>query len=132
MSNTAWIKAIDNVKCASQGSIYSDPIPVENLEQFGLKCLIESGTGDVSVSYEVIESNKTLSVDVTAEVTAGKLSWIAPVDRPDLLANATNAAPKANGFSPMVTKWLRFKVTGNAGNGADCYVSLKMSLFHRA
>lgn len=130
MSNTAWTKVINKVACANQDSIYSAPVDVEKLEQFGVKCVIEEGTGDVDVSYEIIESNKSHPDDVLAEVAAGKLAWTAPVNQATILQNVTSS--KADGFSPMVTRWVRFKATGNAGNGADCKLSLKLSVFHRS
>jgi hypothetical protein len=126
MSNTAWMKVIDNKACVSQGSIYSDPIDLERVKQHGLKCVIESGTGDVDVTYEIIESNKAQPGLVTQQVTEGKLAWTAPVN-PTILQAVTDA--KADDFVPMVTRWLRIKVTGNAGNGADCYVSIKLSIY---
>ena len=129
MSITAWITVIKETACANQGSIYSDPIDCEKLSEFSIKALITAGTGDVTVSYEICDSPQAQPAKVTADIAQRKYEWTTPNTAPDLLTNVITAVPQADGFAPMVSRWMRIKVTGNAGNGADSVVTAKLGIF---
>lgn len=131
MGHCEWMKIIDNVGVNATAIIYSDPIEIGNGKAFGLKVLPDSGTVDVKVEYQIIESNQH-DVNFVGKV-AGKenlLTWTTPTTGATIFSNVTTASgTKADGFSPMATHWFRIKVTGNAANGADAKVSVKFSQY---
>lgn len=126
-----WELVKDNTTLASQGSIYTEWLNLTDAVAFGFKIIVDSGTTPkVNLSYQIIESNQC-DVDLVGEAAPGDLkeankSATSPTTGNELVAEITSGN-QADGFSPMCTKWLRFKMTGNTGNDTDTKVSLWFS-----
>ena len=127
-----WNKVIDSKTVAATASITSDPIDVGRCKNFGFAITIVSGTApNVKLEYQIIESNQgdmnlVGSYSAIPGVAEGTLSWIIPITGSTLVASITSGS-KADGFSPMVSRWMRLKVTGIAANGADTVVIVRLA-----
>jgi hypothetical protein len=91
-------------------------------ENFSILVLIPSGaTKSVNVYYDVTNSVQGDAALVCTGVDSGS-QWICPDTNGTIKSGASTTF--ADGFSPAVSKWLRFRVTGTATNGADTVVSI--------
>jgi hypothetical protein len=91
-------------------------------EHFSFLLKISVGAAPkVNLEYQVINSDLN-NVD---DIGSGKDSfseWVTPTTNGTIASNLTATA--ADGFAPAVTKWIRFRVVGQAGNSADTLVTL--------
>ena len=91
-------------------------------ENFSILVLIPSGaTKSLNIYYDVTNSVQNDYSLVCAGGDSGS-EWICPDTNGTIKSGAS--ATFADGFSPAVSKWLRFRVTGSATNGVDTVVSI--------
>lgn len=129
MPTVYWrTSTIDNTNITAQTAFNTDPIDVSYDDAFSFKIIIDAGSSaDVKLEYQVIESGQgDKSLVGGPKDTEDGMSWVTPNTGGVLLSNHTSGA-FTDGFKPMVTMWLRFRVTGNAGNhNTTTYVTVKI------
>jgi hypothetical protein len=116
-------KVLDTVLVSSNTTVYSNPIAVWKEGDFGLIAQIDvNSTSDVKFFYQVIES---AAGDVNNVGNRNGEQWVTPESNAEIISSLTGSATtrKADGFQPMVTKWIRIGATGNTSNGVGTYVS---------
>lgn len=127
-SDTKWIVVVDSAIVHSVNHATSTVMGIGDYENFGYKLVVHTDDStDVKLEYQIIESNQGDSAYVDSGLYHGyPIAWITPVNG---VLDASVTASQADGFSPMVTKWIRFLVTGSSGNGTDTQISLYMSVY---
>ena len=134
MDYVIWEKVIDSKTVNATASVVSAPINVGGCKSFGFEIVVKSGSApNVKLEYQIIASNQgdaalVGSYSAVPGVDEGGLSWTIPTTGGTLVASITSSN-KVDGFSPMVTKWMRLKVTGIAANGADTIVTVRLGMF---
>ena len=128
MNHVSIQKIINNVNIKATASAYSDPILCENGQDFGIIVTAIAGSApEVNITYQVIASYQGDGTKV-GDVSSGEgnLDWITP-NTGATIASAV-AADMADGFAPMVSKWIRIAVTGTASNHAtDTYITVHLT-----
>jgi hypothetical protein len=119
-------KIIDAETVNTTATVSSSAIKVGYASDFGVFVKLAGSSPDVTIRYQVIDSNVN-DVNAVASGEDSESAWITPTTGSDILVNISASA--ADGFSPMVTKWMRIQVVGNAGNGADTVASIHLSSY---
>ncbi len=129
MAKAAWETVILKQTVNATATVNSDPIDVSYDEQFSYKITIHSGTTpDITLGYQIIESGQGLKADVGgAKDTENGFTWVTPTTGGTPILSGFSSGSKANAFAPMVTKWLRFFVTGIGSNGSNVVVSVHIA-----
>jgi hypothetical protein len=103
-------------------TVTSDPIRMGYGENFSILVLIHSGAmKSVNVYYDITDSVQNDPSLVCTGVDSAS-QWVCPDTNGTIKSGA--AITFADGFSPAVSKWGRFRVTGTGTNGADTVVSI--------
>ena len=126
--DTKWRTILSSASVVSTAIVASSAIYVGDGENFSLMVEEVSGTADVKVEYQVVNSNTNsflLVVDTTTN--SFQTMWITPATNYEIFANVTDDTVDV--FEPIPTKYIRIVVTGNAGNGADAIISVYMSIY---
>jgi hypothetical protein len=102
-------------------TVTSEAIRAGYGENFSLIVKLSGTTPIVTVYYDITNSDSAAPGDVCANFDSGS-EWVCPDTNGTIKSAAT--ATFADGFSPAVSKWLRFRVTGVGANGADTKVTV--------
>jgi hypothetical protein len=107
-------------------TVSSSAIRVSYGQNFGVYVKLAGTTPVVTIRYQVINSDCN---DINM-INAGEDShteWITPTTGSDIMTAITATA--ADGFSPMVSKWIRIQVVGVGANGANTVANVYLSSF---
>ena len=102
-------------------TVSSSPIQVGYAENFSYIAIISGTTPDLKLEVQITDSQQGDATNI-GSIHDGQAQWYTPSTGGILVANLT--ASRANGFTPAVSKWIRMRVTGNGGNGADTKITL--------
>lgn len=128
-SVTKWLVVIDSAIVPNVQFATSTVIDISEYSAFSYKLEIHSGSApDVKITYEVIESTQNFAVLVASETTGEQIkNWVSPITGGTIDSSITSN--QCDGFSPIVTRWIKWKVTGVASNGTNTYVSLYIGVY---
>jgi len=109
-----------NIAVAGAVTVYTKAIEVSKAEFFGLFYKANSVLAGVDLKIE-------LQTSFILPVTEGSADdyWSEPVNQPDIVASLTTEDTIYHqSLSVPPCKYLRFKITGAAGNAADCILNM--------
>lgn len=139
---TKIVKVADAVSVGGTVAFSSTTaVAIDGSSSFSYYLDIEGSAPDVSIEYQVTSSKipadqytqNVGTLDIltsTGTVTAlGQIggTWLTPATGGTL--DSSVAVDQADAFAPMVTKWLRFLITGVSANGANTTVTLYLILY---
>lgn len=105
---------------ASTAVVYSTvfKMPMEAVAKFSLEWLNTSTAGTVDLKIEIEQGN-------VEPATAGAAStdYVIPTGISAIVANSTAETVQMIAFAPVVSKFARFKITGQGSNNADTVIS---------
>lgn len=107
---------------ANQATIYTNSVKIEYGEFFGLE-LTGASTPDQKIELE--QSNEAPTTERSSDA-----GYVVPEGVSDIATNFTSTTKKIYSLSPTPASYLRLKITGNAGNGANA--TLTATLFLQA
>jgi len=129
--NAYYQLVIDSRAVAGTASIYSDAILVSSWSNLGFIFTVhkDTVTTDVKLEIQVIDSNTSdfsvigstndasidMNYDVTYSTNNYDMQWTDLASNGTLVSSLTSGKI-ADGITLPVTRWVRFKVTGNATN----------------
>lgn len=110
------------IAVASQAVVYTKATLTAWSEYFGLayKAVSSNGTPDVTIQIE--ESWVLPSTEGSSDS-----NWVIPVSMSDVHTNLTAETYQIKTISLVPMPYLRFKITGNAGNNADTIVTIYLT-----
>ena len=131
MSKFYWETVILKQTVASQGTVSSSPIDVSRCQRLAYKITVVSGTTPkIKLRQQVIESGEGDSnfVGGAKDVKNG-FGWLAPNTNAILVSEITSGS-EVDGFIACPTNWLRLQAIGNAGNGVNPVVTVKIGRWY--
>lgn len=138
-ADSTWVTVLSSVQVYGTAVVLSDPIEITNFKSFGYWITIHGSTHtsvDVKLEYQVTDYTGSRLVQTTKtstrswSVDSGSVTWQTPVTNSSLDSSILDSGGSSNlfqtdAFVPMTTKYLRFRVTGNATNDPISYITLK-------
>lgn len=112
---------VDNETINGETTVNSNAVNGMYADAYSYIVKISGASPDISVAYQITDSD----VGDISKIGHGEDSsyvWITPQTNGVIVVNASSS--KGDGFTPAVSKYYRFVITGNAGNGADTKVSI--------
>lgn len=119
MQIVTWKKVIDAQTVSTTGSVNSDAIDASKLRAISYICIIDSGTStSVGMVYQIINSDvEDAGLIAAPPGQEQNKSWITPASNGTLISSAGHTSGStADGFAPVASKWIRFRVTGSGDN----------------
>ncbi len=111
------ISSGDSIAVASTGTVYSNSAPLPREASFGVE-LKFSSEGAVDVKVEVEQSNQRPTTEEAADATKYAVPEDTAGSSVGLVATITDELPHFVNFSPMVSGFIRLKLTGQGSNAA--------------
>lgn len=100
--------------------VYTRSFDVSGEQFFGASALASSG-GTVNVKIELEQSFQPPTTEGAADD-----NWAVP-DNTDILATVVNTTVRHFNLQPIPLRYLRFKITGLAGNDSTTSLTMKLS-----
>ncbi len=119
MQIVTWKKVIDAQTVTTTGSVNSDAIDASKLRAISYVATIDSGSSpSVGMVYQIINSDVEESALIaSAPGLEQNKSWITPTTNGIRIASGDlTTGSIADGFAPVASKWIRFRVTGSGSN----------------
>jgi|GEM_PF-3576338 len=112
------LKIFDDVDIKNQNTIYSNSIEIGSNQVFGLAIKATSSSSAPDLKVELEQS-------FTKPTTEGSSdnNWVVPDGVSDIYTNLTSENLKIKAISPVPMRFMRIKITGNAGNASDTKVT---------
>ena len=109
-----------DIAVASTAVIYTQSINIAYAEYFKLtyKATSTIGTPDIKIEMECGD------VPPTTEGSADTDHYVEPENASDIEASLTTETIHEKAINPPASKYIRFKITGNASNPADTVVNM--------
>lgn len=140
---TLWTVVISSVQVKRTAVILSDPINITNYKAFGYHFTVHGSThqaSDVKLEYQITDYHDPKLVQTTKtsvfswSTDSSSVTWQTPltgsvIDSSIVDSGSTNNLYQVDAFVPMVTKYIRFRVTGNGTNDSLTYITLKISRY---
>ena len=112
-----------SIAVVSTAVVYTHSNKVAYGEFFNLfyQAKSDGGTPDVKIEMEV--SYQTPATEGSEDAD----HWVEPEKASDIEASLVDETIHTKAINPPVCKYIRFKITGNAGNPADTLVSMRLT-----
>jgi len=112
-----------DIAVASQATVYTHSIHVGYGEYFKLtyKATSATGTPDVKIEMEVGD------VVPTTEGSADTTNYSVPENMSPIESNLITETLHSKALNPPVSKYIRFKITGNADNPSDTILNMTIT-----
>ena len=132
---TTWVKVIDNQLVNGVGGYaVSSAIDTLNAREYSLAVKVNAGaTPDVKADFQITSSTEGDAANIMGakDVADYRVDWTTPETGTPVISSVKSGS-KVDGFTLPATRWFRIKATGNAGNGADTYVSVFLAITYES
>jgi len=115
------VVAINAQTVNATASVSSAAMRISYGSEFSYILKLSGTTPSVNLTYKVTDSDVNNADDVCTNHDHTS-AWISPANNGTLATNVSSTT--ADSFSPVVTKWVQFTVTGTSGNGTDTKATL--------
>ena len=112
-----------SIAIASQAVVYTQAIPLPFALYFGIRYKASSVSGSPDLLIQIEQSDQAPATEGAAD-----LNFVIPVSMADIETNLTTELWKVKTISPVPLRYIRFKITGNAGNPADTLFQAFLSI----
>jgi hypothetical protein len=130
---TQWITVLSSALINGTGISSATAVCIENAKAFSYYIQVmeqTAGSPNVQLEYQVTTSTREANISENRidAVTTRSLVWTTPATN-GILDDSITGTAQCDGFSPIVTKLIKLKVSGVAGNSNRTFVTLKIGIY---